>query len=116
MKAIFRDCIDDFIVIYLDKILIYSDNREDHLKHPRLVLSRPQENELYVGKNTNELIQTETDFSGLRVGHNGVRIGDERKKMISKRPTPTKITELCRLLGLAQFYRRFIKDLSKTAL
>lgn len=53
MNAIFRDCIDDFIVIYLDDILIFSDSRQDHLRHLRIVLSRLKEHQLYVGsKNT----------------------------------------------------------------
>lgn len=115
MNGIFRDCIDDFIVIYLDDILIFSESREEHLHHLRIVLSRLRDHQLYVGKTKYELMTQETEFLGLIVGRTGVRIGDDRKKLIQEWPIPKSITELRSFLGLVQFFRRFIKDFSKTA-
>lgn len=60
MNAIFCDCIDEFLVVYLDDILIFSDSREDHLKHLGLVLSRLKENSLFVGRSKYELMKEET--------------------------------------------------------
>ena len=47
MNDIFSDVLDVFVVIYLDDILIYSDNMNDHKKHVKEVLKRLQENWLY---------------------------------------------------------------------
>lgn len=84
MNSIFRDCIDDFIVIYLDDILIFSESREEHLHHLRIVLPRLWDHQLYVGKTKYELMTRETEFLGLIVGRTGVRIGDDRKKLIQE--------------------------------
>lgn len=67
LNAIFRDCTDEFPVIYLDDILIFSDTREEHLRHLRIVLTRLRENQLYVGSRKFELLQDETEFLGLIV-------------------------------------------------
>lgn len=45
MNSIFKDCIDKFLGVYPDDILTLPDNRENHLKHLRLVLSRSKDNE-----------------------------------------------------------------------
>lgn len=115
MNAIFRAHIDEFIVIYLDDILVFSDSKEEYLRHLRIVLSRLQENELYVGKNKYTLGKTETEFLGLIVGRDGMKIGEGRKRLIKDWPVPTSITEVRSFLGLAQFFRRFIKHYSQIA-
>lgn len=105
MNSIFRDCIDEFIVLYLDDILSFSDNRLDRLKHLRLVLTRLRENEIYVGKTKFEFMQEETEFLGSIVGRTGVKIGEERKRLIREWPTPRNITEIRSFLGLVQLFR-----------
>lgn len=115
MNSIFRDCIDDFVVVYLDDILIFSESREEHLNHLRIVLSRLRDHELYVGEKKFELMKTETEFLGLIVGRDGIKIGEERKRLIQEWPVPKNITELRSFLGLVQFFRRFVKDFSKIA-
>lgn len=120
MNSIFRDCIDEFVVIYLDDILIFSDSREEHLDHLHLLLttsetSRPREHKLYVGQKKCELMKEETEFLGLVVGRRGIKIREERKKLIKDWPTPKSLTELRSFLGLVQFFRRFIKNFSGIA-
>lgn len=115
LNSIFREYIDEFVVIYLDDILVLSDNREDHLRHLRIVLTKLRDYKLYVGRNKYELMQEETEFLGLIVGRNGVKIGEERKRVIKEWPLPQNITELRSFLGLVQFFRRFIRKFSRIA-
>lgn len=68
MNSIFYDVIDDFLDIYLDHLLIYSNSRKDHLKYLHLVLDRRKAKELFVGKEKYELATIGTeflDFAGL---------------------------------------------------
>lgn len=113
MNSIFRDCIDDFVVIYLDDILVFSDTREDHLRHLRIVLTRLKDNELYVGKNKCELMRSETEFLGLIVRRNGVRVGDDRRKLIRDWPIPSnnhRPEEFPRIGSIFPYvYSRFLK-------
>lgn len=93
-SILFRDCIDEFIVVYLDDILIFSESREDHIKHLRITLSRLKDHQLYVGRTKYELMTEETEFLGLIVGREGVRIGDDRKRLVKEWHIPKSATEL----------------------
>lgn len=112
MNSIFGDCIDVFMVVYVDDILIYSGSYEDHLKNLGIVLQRLLYNELYVGAEKAELMTRDTEFLGLQIGGKGVRVGDERKRIVKDRPTPKSLTELRSFIGLLQFFRRFIRGFS----
>lgn len=115
MNSIFGDCIDEFMVIYIDDILIYSDSYQDHLRHLETVLQKLANNELYVGSDKFEIMTDNTEFLGLQIGGQGVSVGDDRKKIIRDWPVPGTMTDLRSFLGLLQFFRRFIRDFSKIA-
>lgn len=108
LNSIFRDYIDEFLVVYLDDILIFSDTKVDHIRHLRIVLTRLREHELYLGSNKYELLREETEFLGLIVGRNGIKMGEDRKRLIREWPIRKNITELRSFLGLVQFFRRII--------
>lgn len=82
MNSIFREYIDEFIVIYLDGVLVFSDSKEEHLCHLRIVLTGLRDKELYVASNMYELAKEETEFSGLIVGRLVIKIGEGRKRLV----------------------------------
>lgn len=51
------------------------------------MLARLRDNELYIGKNKSELMKEETNFLGLFVGRSGIKIGDQRERLINEWPT-----------------------------
>ncbi len=64
MKDIFRKWFDDFVVVYIDDILIYSSSLEEHAEHLRKVFQRLRENKLYAKLEKCEFGVTEVDFLG----------------------------------------------------
>lgn len=94
MNKIFYDHIDDFLVIYLENILIYSNSHGEHLRNLRTVLERLRQHELYIRMEKAEIVATETEFLGQMVRWDGIKIGEERLKLVQKWPKPSNISEL----------------------
>ena len=115
MNEIFYDCIDDFIVVYMDDLLIYSKTPDEHLRHLEVVLSRLAEKKLYVAPHKCQFMEKETEFLGLIVGCNGIRVNPEKVAVLRDWPKPKSLTEVRSFIGLLQFFRRFIKGFSEVA-
>ncbi|WVZ74755.1 hypothetical protein U9M48_022898 [Paspalum notatum var. saurae] len=95
MNSVFMNELDKFVVVFIDDILIYSKNEKEHEEHLRIVLTRLREHKLYA------------KFSKCAFGL--------RNKGCYGRKQPETVTEIGSFLGLAGYYRRFIKDFSKIA-
>jgi hypothetical protein len=115
MNNIFYDCIDDFLVVYMDDLLIFSKNEEDHMRHVEMVLQRLREHKLYVSPKKCVFMSTEMEFLGFIVGKDGLRVDPKKIEVIENWPRPTSITEVRSFLGLVQFFRRFIARFSEIA-
>lgn len=115
MNQIFHDCIDDFLVVYIDDLLIFSKDEESHYAHLETVLERLKEHELYVSPKKCEFMKNEIDFLGLVIGENGIRVDERKVEILRTWPKPISLTDLRSFLGLLQFFRRFIPDFAKIA-
>lgn len=108
-------CDDDLFVIYLDDILIFSDDREDHQWHFCLVLSMLKENEIHVERKKYEFLKEETEFLGLILGKAGFKISEDRMKLVGDWPILKLLAELRGFIGLVELFRRFIRGFSGIA-
>ena len=115
MNQIFYDCIDVFMVVYMDDLLIFSKDEESHYRNLETVLRRLKEHQLYASPKKCEFFQTEIDFLGFLVGKDGMRVNPEKVDVLRTWPTPESLTELRSFLGLLQFFRRFIPKFSAIA-
>ena len=88
MNDIFSDVLDIFVVIYLDDILIYSDNIDDHKKHVKKVLKRLRENQLYTSPTKCVFHQDRIEFLGFVLGVDGLRMDESKTQTIQNWPTP----------------------------
>jgi hypothetical protein len=82
MNDIFREWLDDFVVVYIDDILIYSSSLEEHAEHLRKVFQRLRENKLYVKLEKCKFGVTEVDFLGHRITQEGLMMDDHKVKAI----------------------------------
>jgi len=107
--------LDEFCVVYLDDILIYSRNAEEHTKHLRLVLERLRKYALYANRKKCHFFTDSVEFLGFIVGSEGVSMDPRRVDTVAAWPQPTTYREVQQFLGFANFYRRFIQGYSRIA-
>ncbi len=115
MNHVFREYLDEFVVVFLDDILIYSQTEAEHYKHLNLVLEVLQKHQLYANISKCEFLQPEMDFLGYRVTADGLTMDANKVKAISDWPPLSSVKEVRSFLGLAGYYRRFVKDFSMIA-
>jgi transposase InsO family protein len=116
MNDTFRDLLDKSVLSFLDDILIFSKTREEHLRHIREVLERLREKKLYGKLSKCEFMRSEVGFLGHRIGADGLCVSPDKVDAVKSWPTPRNVHDVRSFLGLAGFYRRFVKDFSKIAL
>jgi hypothetical protein len=115
MNDIFREWLDDFVVIYIDDILVYSNSMEEHVEHLRKVFQRLKENKLYAKFEKCEFGVSEVDFLGHRITQEGLKMDDHKVKAILDWEPPRSVPALRSFLGLASYYHKFIKNFTKIA-
>ena len=115
MNDTFREFLDKFLVVYLDDLLIYSKDLKEHRKHVRKVLERLREAGLFLKPSKCQFHVEEVEFLGFIVGRDGVRMDPVKVEAVTSWPTPKSPHDVRMFLGLANFYRRFIKDFSRLA-
>jgi len=115
MNDIFYEWLDDFVVVYIDDILIYSSSLEEHAEHLRKVFQRLRENKLYAKLEKCEFGVTDVDFLGHRITQEGLMMDDHKVKAILDWESPKLVPALRSFLGLALYYRKFIKNFAKIA-
>jgi hypothetical protein len=107
------DLLDRFCTAYLDDVLIYSENRRDHRRHVREVVTRLRDAGLQIDINKCEFETTKTKYLGLIVTPAGLQMDPEKVKAVLKWRPPPGLKDLQKFLGFANFYRRFIRNFSK---
>jgi hypothetical protein len=113
MNSVFVPELDKFVVVFIDDILIYSKNEEEHATHLRVVLMGLREHQLYAKFIKCAFWLEEIQFLGHILSANGVAIDPSKVKDILEWKPPTTVHLVQSFLGLAGYYRRFISDFSK---
>jgi transposase InsO family protein len=113
INNVLREHLDEFVTVYLDDILIYSETLEEHEKHVKIVLELLKKARLPVDLQKSEFSVQETEFLGYIVSKDGLRMSQEKIKTILEWPPATSVKEVQSFLGFANFYRKFIKGYSQ---
>src|SRR6187401_609663 len=115
MNSIFMEYLDKFVVVYLDDILIFSKNKEDHAEHLRLVLEKLREHQLYAKFSKCEFWLKEVRFLRHVISEEGIAVDPVKVQAVTEWLAPTSVGEIRSFLGLAGYYRRFVELFSKIA-
>ena len=115
MNEVFSDYIDKFMIVYLDDILIYSRNWEEHLRHIKLVLQRLRKHKLY-GKLTKCIFGVqEVEYLGFILKTDRITVDPNKVQAIQAWKVPSCKKDIQSFLGMVNFYRRFIKNCASIA-
>jgi hypothetical protein len=109
MNKVFMEYLDKFVVVFIDDILIFSKNEEEHDRYLRLVLLKLRENQLYAKLNKCEFWLKEVSFLGHIISEGGISVDPSKIKDILSWNTPQNVSDIRNFLGLAGYYRRFIE-------
>jgi len=112
MDRLFRPYLDKFVVCYLDDILVYSKNIEEHLQHLRLVFDVLWREQLYGKLSKCHWARPQVEYLGHIVAADGVRMDPRKTAAVANWPVPRNVTELRKFLGLTNYFRKFIERYS----
>jgi hypothetical protein len=115
INSVFDREINDFVLVYLDDILIFSETLEDHWRHLDIALERLSQAKLYGRIQKCDFIKTEVEYLGFRISQDGISTDPEKVQAVVDWHTPTSVRDVRSFLGLASYYRRFIRNFSLIA-
>ena len=114
MNRVFRSYVDHFVVVFIDDILVYSKDREDHDTHLWVVLETLKKEQLYAKLSKCEFWLGEVSFLGHIVSEEGIQVDPKKIEVINEWKPPRNVIEVRCFLGLVGYYRRFVKGFSTT--
>ncbi|GJU70714.1 putative reverse transcriptase domain-containing protein, partial [Tanacetum coccineum] len=115
MNRVCRPYLDKFVIVFIDDILIYSKTREEHVEHFRLVLELLEKEKLYAKFSKCEFWLREVQFLRHVINGNEIHVDPSKIEAVKNWKAPRTSSEVYSFLGLARYYRRFIKNFSKIA-
>ena len=115
IEHVFTEELWNFILVYLDDIIIYSNTFEEHLQHIEAALLKLREAHLKANPEKCDFGEIEIAFLGHIITTEGIKPNKENSKLVREFPPPKNVKQVRSYLGLCSYYRRFIKNFSSIA-
>ena len=112
MNKVFRPYLYKFVIVFIDDILVYSQDEEEHANHLRLVLQTLREKQLYAKFNKCEFWLDQVVFLGHIVSVESIKVDPKKIEAVLNWEPPKNVPKLRSFLGLAGYYRCFVKGFS----
>ncbi|XP_022888061.1 uncharacterized protein LOC111403696 [Olea europaea var. sylvestris] len=116
MNQVLHGFLDDFVVVYLDDIVIYNETLEERVQHVRQVFNRLRENELYAKSSKCSFAQRSISFLGHIIEQGKIFMDLKKVTSIKDWQPPKTVHDVRSFLELCNYYRKFVKGYSKIAL
>ncbi|GJX32165.1 putative reverse transcriptase domain-containing protein [Tanacetum coccineum] len=115
MNRVCKPYLDKFVIVFIDDILIYSKNKQEHEEHLKIILELLKKEELYAKFSKCEFWIPKVQFLGHVIDNKGIHVDPAKIESVKDWASPKTPTEIRQFLGLAGYYRRFIEGFSKIA-
>jgi hypothetical protein len=115
MNSVFMDYLDKFIMVFIDDILIYSQNKEEHEEHLRKVLQRLREHQLYAKLRKCEFWISKVLFLGHIINRDRLAMDPKKVADILDWKAPRDVCGIKSFIGMTGYYRHFIEGFTKIA-
>ncbi|GJT04789.1 putative reverse transcriptase domain-containing protein [Tanacetum coccineum] len=109
MNRVCKPYLDKFVIVFIDDILVYSKDEEEHGKHLKIILELLKKERLYAKFSKCDFWLDLVQFLGHVIDRNGVHVDPAKIKSIKNWAAPTKVRKFLRLAG---YYLRFIEGFS----
>ena len=116
MNRVFQPYLDQFVMVFIDDILVYSRDEQEREQHLKIVLQTLREKKLYTKLSKCDFWLKKVSFLGHIVSSKGLRVDPAKIEAVVNWKPPRSVTEVRSFLGLAGYYRRFVKGFSVIAL
>jgi hypothetical protein len=115
MNSVFMLELDKFVVVFIDDILVYSKNEEEHVGHLHVVLQRLREHHLYAKLSKCDFWLKEIKFLGHTISQASIAVDPDKVQEVMNWKPPTTVRQIRSFVESAGYYRRFIPDFSRIA-
>jgi hypothetical protein len=113
MNSIFMPELNKFIVVFIDGILVYSNNEEEHVQYLWVILQRLRDHQLYAKFSKCAFWLKEVPFLGHVISAEGIVVDLSKAQEVLDWKSPRSVTQIRSFLRLAGYYRCFIPNFSK---
>jgi hypothetical protein len=115
MNSVFMPELDKFVMVFIDDILVYSKNEEEHQQHLRVILQWLHDHQLYAKFNKCAFWLKEVPFLSHVISAKSFVVDPSKVQEVLDWKSPRSVTQIRSFLGLAWYYRWFIPNFSKIA-
>jgi hypothetical protein len=113
MNDTLMNYLNEFVIAYLDDIIVYNNNKKEHIQHVKKILQRLRETNIQIDVDKCEFHTTKTKFLEMIINRDDIKMNFEKIKTIVEWKTSNHLKEVQAFLKFVNFYKRFIKNFFK---
>ena len=115
MNNILSNYMNKFVVVFINDILIYSKNEQEHEGHLRIILHVLREQQLYAKFGKCDFFKDKIQYLGHVVSKDGISIDPKKIKAITEWLFPKNVSDIRSFMAITAYYQKFIEGFSKIA-